>query len=545
MRELPSPIVTIRSDPECRSFPRLPWVARQQQRGKGGSHGQANETGCARCGAGGPRRRRSRSSSRVPRSERRVTTALRIRSSRTATRRVRTGPPTRAARRSTGATFSGYNDGRISITRRSVVNGIDSIDWVARRPTASTSMAVIVKGGDGAYVYFYNTARPRRGSGDLAPPLNGGGQAPQISHAEFCFDPKDAPNPVLSVEKSASGASQITHSWAVDKQVKPAGAADSAYGDNTVLNLPDGGQRLRHVEGDGHALAGADLRRERHDHRLERRRGRGDRRRRLRLDPGCRDRLRRPAAAPASRCRRMARSTATTPSRRAPRCRTTRRPHVGLRTAPQSDTATIQWAAPTEVGTPATVVDDGRRGRDDRHRRPHERRVDDDVQRAVDVLERQAVAEQRPHEHGGRHVERRVGQRQRERPGRLRQDAAASSAASAASAPGWERVDGPADREGRDAAGAARERPGGHRVLAGRQEQRPEPGAQRRGLGRGAERRHVPRGHDPACGRQLHRHLGAARLQPRHARPGSDSDDRALRSGDSDGHVRQLRDGHR
>ena len=57
----------------------------------------------------------------------------------------------------------------------------------------------------------------------------------------FCFDPKDAPNPVLSVEKSASGTSQITHSWAVDKQVKPAGAADSAYGDNAVLNLPDGG----------------------------------------------------------------------------------------------------------------------------------------------------------------------------------------------------------------------------------------------------------------------------------------------------------------
>ena len=57
----------------------------------------------------------------------------------------------------------------------------------------------------------------------------------------FCYDPKDAPNPVLSVEKSASGSSQITHSWKVDKQVKPAGAADSAYGDNTVLNLPDGG----------------------------------------------------------------------------------------------------------------------------------------------------------------------------------------------------------------------------------------------------------------------------------------------------------------
>ncbi len=129
MRELPSPFMTIRSDPECRSFPRLPWVARQQQRGKGGSHGQANETGCARCGAGGPRRGaharhrgcRDRSAG--------LRTAPRIRCSRQATRRVRPGRPTRAARRSTGATSSGYNDGRISITRRGVVNGIDSIDW--------------------------------------------------------------------------------------------------------------------------------------------------------------------------------------------------------------------------------------------------------------------------------------------------------------------------------------------------------------------------------------------------------------------------------
>ena len=164
--------------------------------------------------------------------------------------------------------LSGYNDGRISITRHSVVNGIDSIDWDLVDDSVDVE-AVVVKGGDGAYVYFYNTGSPETDQG-LAPPLNGGGQAPQISHVEFCFDPKDAPNPVLSVEKSASGDVQITHSWAVDKQVKPAGAADSAYSDNTVLNLPDGGNGSVDVEGDGHALAGADLHRERHDHRLER-----------------------------------------------------------------------------------------------------------------------------------------------------------------------------------------------------------------------------------------------------------------------------------
>ena len=60
-------------------------------------------------------------------------------------------------------------------------------------------------------------------------------QPPEISHAEFGDYPKEAPNPELKVEKSAGGTSQITHSWAVDKQVKVAGAADSTYADNKVL----------------------------------------------------------------------------------------------------------------------------------------------------------------------------------------------------------------------------------------------------------------------------------------------------------------------
>ena len=138
-----------------------------------------------------------------------------------------------------GGDLSGYNDGRISITRHSVVNGIDSIDWDLVDDSVDVE-AVVVKGGRRRLRLLLQHGLPETDQG-LAPPLNGGNQAPQISHAEFCFDPKDAPNPVLSVEKSASGASQITHSWAVDKQVKPAGAPDSSYGDNTVLNLPDGG----------------------------------------------------------------------------------------------------------------------------------------------------------------------------------------------------------------------------------------------------------------------------------------------------------------
>ena len=51
-------------------------------------------------------------------------------------------------------------------------------------------MAVIVKGGDLANIYFYDGTAARHDEG-LTPPLNGGEQNPQISHVEFCFDPKE------------------------------------------------------------------------------------------------------------------------------------------------------------------------------------------------------------------------------------------------------------------------------------------------------------------------------------------------------------------
>src|SRR6476660_3345123 len=44
------------------------------------------------------------------------------------------------------ALVSGFDNGRIRITRRGVVNGIDSIDWQLGDPTVAV-MAVIVKGG--------------------------------------------------------------------------------------------------------------------------------------------------------------------------------------------------------------------------------------------------------------------------------------------------------------------------------------------------------------------------------------------------------------
>jgi uncharacterized repeat protein (TIGR01451 family) len=256
---------------------------------------------------------------------------------------------------------AGYNDGRISITRRGVVNGIDSFDWALVDHTVEV-MAVIVKGGDGAYIYFYNTANGGSGPVDadqnLAPPLNDGGQAPAISHAVFCFDPKDAPNPELSVEKSASGSSQITHSWAVDKQVKPAGAADSAYGDNAVLNLPDGGNgsvtwkvTVTHsqvqtftvdgtitVSNDGDVdVTGVDV---------------SD------SIPGavidCEGQGSTGLTVPANDS--VDCDYAVTPGSEVPNNTATASWGSG---SSASATATIQWAAPTEVGTPATVVDDG------------------------------------------------------------------------------------------------------------------------------------------------------------------------------------------
>ena len=78
------------------------------------------------------------------------------------------------------------------------------------------------------------------------------------------------------------------------------------------------------------------------------------------------------------------------------------------------------------------------------------------------------------------------------------------------------------------------------------EEQRPEPGAQRHGRRRGAERRHVPGRHPAARERRLldHRRRPAA-VQPGHARPRCRACDRRLGPRHADRDVRQLRDGHR
>ena len=130
----------------------------------------------------------------------------------------------------------GYDDGTIRITARG--GDPDAFDWQLLDDSVEV-MAVIVKGGDLANIYYYDGFFST--DAGLTPPLNGGGQNPQISHVEFCFDPKEGPTPTLSVQKDAAGTSRIQHTSAIDKQVKVAGASDATYGDNASLALADGG----------------------------------------------------------------------------------------------------------------------------------------------------------------------------------------------------------------------------------------------------------------------------------------------------------------
>jgi len=78
-------------------------------------------------------------------------------------------------------------------------------------------MAVIVKGGNLANIYLYDGSVAA--DEGLTPPPNGGEQYPQISHVEFCFDPKEGDTPHLTVTKTASGTPKIQHNWAIDKLV--------------------------------------------------------------------------------------------------------------------------------------------------------------------------------------------------------------------------------------------------------------------------------------------------------------------------------------
>jgi uncharacterized repeat protein (TIGR01451 family) len=217
-------------------------------------------------------------------------------------------------------------------------------------------MAVIVKGGDLANIYFYDGSV--MSDAGLTPPLNNGGQAPQISHVEFCFDPKEGPTPHLTVDKSASGTSQITHSWSVDKQVKVAGAADATYGDNASLNLADGGSgsftwkvTVGHSQVQTYAVSGTITIANDGDAAVS--------------GVDVTDSL--PGAA--IDCGGNGSTGLTVPAHGSVQCSYSVAPgsQVPNNTATASwgsgstasDTATIAWAQPTEVGTPASVEDGG------------------------------------------------------------------------------------------------------------------------------------------------------------------------------------------
>jgi uncharacterized repeat protein (TIGR01451 family) len=245
-----------------------------------------------------------------------------------------------------------YNDGRIRITARG--GDPDAFSWELVDHSVRV-MAVIVKGGDNAYIYYYSGAASDAG---LTPPLNGGEQNPQISHVEFCFDPKNAPNPALTVEKTAAGTSQIKHSWEIDKQVKVAGAADSTYGDNASLNLADGGSgsftwkvTVTHSQAQAYSVTGT-----------------------ITVSNGgdvgvtgvdVTDSI--PGAS--IDCGGTGSTGLTVPAHGSIQCSYTAAPgsEVANNTATAtwgadgsaSSTATIQWSEPTEVGTPASVEDDG------------------------------------------------------------------------------------------------------------------------------------------------------------------------------------------
>jgi uncharacterized repeat protein (TIGR01451 family) len=243
--------------------------------------------------------------------------------------------------------------GRIRITARG--GDPDAVSWQLIDNSVRV-MAVIVKGGDLANIYYYDGSVTS--DSGLTPPLNNGGQAPQISHVEFCFDPKQGPTPTLTVEKSASGTSTIQHSWAIDKQVKVAGAADATYGDNASLNLPDGGNgsftwkvTVTHSQTQTYAVTGKIT---------------------LKNSGGVAvtgvdvsDSL--PGAA--IDCGGGQSTGITVPANGSVDCSYSVVPgsQVANNTATAtwgsgssaSATATIQWAAPTDVGVPASVKDDG------------------------------------------------------------------------------------------------------------------------------------------------------------------------------------------
>jgi uncharacterized repeat protein (TIGR01451 family) len=248
---------------------------------------------------------------------------------------------------------AGFTSGPIKITDRG--GDPDAFDWQLLDLTVEVA-AVVVKGGDLANIYYYDSVFST--DTGLTPPLNNGGQNPQISHVEFCIDPKQGPTPTLSVQKDASGTSKIEHSWGIDKQVKVAGASDATYGDSASLSLPDGGNgsftwkvTVTHSQTQTYAVTGT-----------------------IKLvNSGAVDvtgvNVSDTLPGATIDCGSGQSTGITVQAGQTVNCsyRATPTEHVANNTATAtwgtdssaSATATINWATPTEVGVPATVKDDG------------------------------------------------------------------------------------------------------------------------------------------------------------------------------------------
>ena len=129
--------------------------------------------------------------------------------------------------------------------------------------------AVIVKGGDDAYIYYYPADDDDADPG-LTPPVNDGGVDAADQPRRVLLRPEETRRIRTSRStKTATATSEITHTWDVDKQVKVAGASDSTYGDNASLTLPDGGNgsftwkvTVTHTPTQSYARDGHDHRRE-------------------------------------------------------------------------------------------------------------------------------------------------------------------------------------------------------------------------------------------------------------------------------------------
>ncbi len=125
--------------------------------------------------------------------------------------------------------------GRIRITARG--GDPDAVSWQLIDNSVEV-MAVIVKGGDLANIYYYDGSVSS--DNGLTPPLNNGGQAPQISHVEFCFDPKEGPTPTLTVEKTASGTSSDPAQLGDRQAGQGGGRVRRDLWRQRLLNLADG-----------------------------------------------------------------------------------------------------------------------------------------------------------------------------------------------------------------------------------------------------------------------------------------------------------------